>query len=862
MYSHIKSTAAKARVLCGAVLLRHVVIADHGDTSAQKNDNFRSLGFMRDTKHVVRRLALLLTGASAAALFGAPVLAQTAAPAPQPADTAPANASGEIVVTAQKRSESIQHVPISMQALGAATLEQHQVQSFDDYAKQLPSVSFQSFGPGQSQLFFRGITSGGDGLAFGALPTSGVYLDEIPVTTIGALLDVHVYDMSRIEALSGPQGTLFGASSLSGTLRLITNKPVQDKTEGSLDLTGDKYGKGNAGGTVEGMINLPVAHGVAVRAVGFYEHLGGYINNTYKSRTYADVYSDGPEGGTASAPYTANNSAYVKNHYNDVTTYGGRIALGIELDNGWKITPQVIAQHMHSNGTFLFDPAVGDLQVHDFTPEYDTDQWLQAAMTIEGKIGDWDVLYSGGYLARKINTAADYSYYTVAYTNLPGYTRFTDSNGNQLNPTQQFSSSQKLSKHNEEVRINSPASSPVRLTAGLFFEEQKNHNINNYSVPGAATANFSEYANTVNVYGDDLFLTNVNIIDRDYAAYGQANFDLTSHLTLTAGIRGFIYTNTLVGFSGYPSYPPAGTCAFPLATLYSCPFDNKRSHSSGETHKVNLTWQIDTDHMTYATYSTGFRPGGNNRDNYGVLNYTPPGNPVGTVYNPDKLNNFEFGWKTSWLDHAIRWNGAVYYEKWNDLQYAEQAAGAGITNIMNVGGARVYGIESDLQLRPVAGLTITGSGAFNDAKLTTDFGNPGKGNFAPAGTRLPVQPRFKGSATVRYEMPVGSVDAFIQGSVNTQSNSTSLLGVGDDSVFGNSPGFTTADFSVGGKKGDYTFQLFIQNAFDERGSLSHNAQISPADFENTFGYGASPAHYTRTYPIKPQYFGLKIGKKF
>ena len=235
---------------------------------------------MRDTNNVVPKKVLrdliLLTGASAVALFGAPVLAQTADTAPQPADTAPAAGSGEIVVTAQKRSESIQHVPISMQALSPAVLEQHQVASFDDYAKQLPSVSFQSFGPGQSQLFFRGITSGGDGLAFGALPTSGVYVDEIPVTTIGALLDMHIYDMARIEALSGPQGTLFGASSLSGTLRMITNKPVQDKTEGSLDLTGDKYGKGSAGGTIEGMINLPVAHGVAVRAVGFYEHLGGY----------------------------------------------------------------------------------------------------------------------------------------------------------------------------------------------------------------------------------------------------------------------------------------------------------------------------------------------------------------------------------------------------------------------------------------------------------------------------------------------------------------------------------------------------------------------------------------------------------
>jgi len=172
-------------------------------------------------------------------------------------------------------------------------------------------------------------------------------------------------------------------------------------------------------------------------------------------------------------------------------------------------------------------------------------------------------------------------------------------------------------------------------------------------------------------------------------------------------------------------------------------------------------------------------------------------------------------------------------------------------------------VESDLQVRPVKGLTFTASGAYNDGKLTTDFGNPGKGNFAPAGTRLPVQPRFKMSATARYEMAIGSVDAFIQGSMNTQSNSTSLLGVIDDSVFGNSPGFTTADFSIGGKKGNYTFQLFIQNASDTRGALSHNAQISPADYENNAGLlNNDPSHFTRTLPIKPQFFGIKLGTKF
>jgi outer membrane receptor protein involved in Fe transport len=131
--------------------------------------------------------------------------------------------------------------------------------------KLLPSVSFNSFGPGQSQVYFRGINSGGDGLDVGSLPTVGTYLDDIPVTTVGNSIDLHLYDINRVEALAGPQGTLFGASSLAGTLRIITNKPVMDKIEGGYDLQVNKFGKGNAGGTAEAFINLPLAHNVAIR---------------------------------------------------------------------------------------------------------------------------------------------------------------------------------------------------------------------------------------------------------------------------------------------------------------------------------------------------------------------------------------------------------------------------------------------------------------------------------------------------------------------------------------------------------------------------------------------------------------------
>lgn len=756
---------------------------------------------------------------------------------------------GDIVVTAQKRSETIQHVPISLQALGETTLKQHQVQAFADYAKQLPGVSYQSFGPGQSQLFFRGITSGGDGLPFGALPTSGVYLNEIPVTTIGAMLDVHIYDVARIEALSGPQGTLFGASSLSGTLRIITNKPDPARFSAGFDLTAGAYRKGAAGGTVEGFVNVPLARNVALRVVGWYQHDGGYIDNTPKTRIYQRPHT-GDDGATiVNSPYTATNAAFVKDNFNDVDTYGGRLALGIDLDDGWTITPEVMGQHQHANGSFLYDPRAGDLEVHDFAPEHNTDAWYQAALTVQGKVGNWDVLYSGGYMHRKIVTAADYSYYTVVYDATPDANYFKTAAGQDIDPTQWYTATQTMTKQTHEFRVTSPGSMPFRLTAGLFMQRQSNQALLDYYAPGVSQNAYAGWWDGTTVYGDTIFLTNTKIVDRDYAMFGQMSYDITSSLTLTAGLRGFLSNNTLSGFSGY-SFDATGVgCTVPLANPASCSNLDKKALSAGETHKVNLTWQIDRDRMIYATYSTGFRPGGNNR-RAGV-----------NAYAPDTLDNVELGWKTSWFDRRLTVNGAIYYEQWKNLQYGLAVEGSGsLSNIYNAGNARVYGIELDATLRPVRGLTISATGAYNDAALSTNFCTVGlnsaqncaAGIAAPAGTRLPVQPRFKVSGTVRHDFPVGTFDAHLQGSMLHQSMSTSFLRTADNDAVGNSEAFTTFDVSAGVGKGKSSIELFIQNIFDQRGSLSHNVFTIPL----------TSGQYYRVLPVKPQYVGIRFGRTF
>src|ERR1700732_18415 len=182
------------------------------------------------------------------------------------ADAAPEEGGlQEVVVTAQKRSEDLQKVPISLQVLSSEKLDQLQVHDLDDYAKLLPSVTFRSNGPGQAELFFRGISTSSSAtpLHAGFLPSSGLYLDEIPVTTVAGALDIHIYDIARVEALAGPQGTLYGASSLSGTLRIITNKPDPSAFSASYDLKADKYGRGDGGGEFEGYVNIPLAENMA-----------------------------------------------------------------------------------------------------------------------------------------------------------------------------------------------------------------------------------------------------------------------------------------------------------------------------------------------------------------------------------------------------------------------------------------------------------------------------------------------------------------------------------------------------------------------------------------------------------------------
>ena len=275
----------------------------------------------------------------------------------------------EVVVSATKRNESLQDVPLSIQAIGQQELAQLHVSDFSDYVKFLPNVSYQTAGPGLARPYMRGVASGENANHSGPLPSVGMYLDEQLITTIQGALDVEIYDIARVEVLAGPQGTLYGASSQAGTIRIITNKPDPSAFAAGFDLTGSTLA-GDLGYIAEGFVNLPINDKTAVRLVGWDKHEAGYIDNVRSTRVF-------PTSGIA-----VDNSARVKNNYNDVDKTGGRATLGIELNDSWTITPTVMAQKTDGHGTFGFDPTIGDLKVAHALPEGVQDKWTQAALTV------------------------------------------------------------------------------------------------------------------------------------------------------------------------------------------------------------------------------------------------------------------------------------------------------------------------------------------------------------------------------------------------------------------------------------------------------------------------------------------------
>jgi outer membrane receptor protein involved in Fe transport len=737
----------------------------------------------------------------------------------QQASTEEAPVLDAVTVTAQKRSENLQKVPISIQVLGTEQLDELHVTNFQDIATQFPSVSFQRLGevPSNFQVYMRGVASGGDGNHSGPLPTVGVYLDEQPVTTIRGAIDVHPYDIQRVEALAGPQGTLYGASSQAGTIRIITNKPDASGFAAGYGLELNSVSDGGTGHVAEGFINLPISENAAIRLVGWDRDDAGYIDNVFGERTF-------PTSGI-----TIDNADRAEDDFNYSSTTGARAALKIDLNDSWTITPTVLTQRQDINGSFGVDPNVGDLQTTQFYPQTAEDRFTQSALTVQGRIGNFDVTYAYAHLDRDLDTESDYSDYAYWYDTLFGYgTYFYDDNGDLINPSQYIQASNGYKKQSHELRIASPSENRFRFVAGVFWQEQDNDIQERYRVDGLA--------DSLSIAGweDTIWLTRQQRQDKDQAIFGELSYDITDRLTATAGMRFFEVDNSLRGFFGLSEgYSPSANygeaaCSnqnLPPYPNAPCEVFNKTVTESDSLGKFNLSYQINDDAMVYGTWSEGYRPGGINRR--GTLD----------PYVSDYLTNWELGWKTRWADGRLTFNGAVFQQDWEDFQFAILGQN-GLTEIKNANQAQIRGLEADISWAATYNLRLSGGIAIYDAELTENFcgftdanGNPETNCAspeAPAGTRLPITADFKGNLTARYTFDVGSFEAHVQGQVMHEGKRSTDLRTAERAILGDLDAYTLLDLTAGFGRGNWDVDFYLKNVFDERAEQSRFAQCAEA----------------------------------
>jgi outer membrane receptor protein involved in Fe transport len=823
-------------------------------------------------------VAVCLAFSSAAAAQDAP------AEEPKPQEK-PAAGLGTVTVTAQKREENLQKVPISINVLGTETLEQHNVNSFEDAVRLLPSVSFNTFGPGFGQVYMRGVANGGDGNHSTSLPSVGVYLDEQPVTTIQGPLDIHMYDISRVEALAGPQGTLYGASSQAGTVRIITNKPDPSAVAAGFGVELNTVSHGGFGNVVEGFVNAPISSTAAIRAVAWEKRDAGYIDNKFGYRTYPTW--DDATGGNG----TIDNERYAQDNYNDVNSIGARVQLRWDINDNWSITPGIMGQKTDADGSFQYDPVVGDLELTHFRPEFSEDSWHQASMTVQGRIGNFDLTYAFAHLNRNDEVESDYSDYALWYDTIYGYGAYWyDNNYDIIDPSQYIQGKDRYQKTSHELRIASDANNRFRFVAGLFWQNQFHDIEQRYKIDDLA--DFLE----VKGWDDTIWLTKQERRDRDRAVFGEFTYDFTEKLTATAGFRHFKAHNGLQGFFGFgngysptpdPADYPGGVNdpdyirAFERAQgeakceiLYGpdksqwesfngapCFMLDKEVKESGTLYRGNLTYEFDDRHLIYGTYSEGFRPGGVQRR--------------GTLpnYKADFLTNWEFGWKTSWADNRLIWNGAVFREEWKNFQFAVLGQN-GLTDIRNAAQAQITGLEMDLTWAATYNLTFTAGGAWYNAELTedycgtidadeepiTDCSDP----LAPEGTQLPVTPRFKANMTGRYTWDIGDMEAHVAGTVLHEGRRFSDLRLYEREIIGDLPAYTSFDFSFGVKKNNWAIDLFVKNAFDERGQIGRFYQCSEAVCGNDVSDPVYPAPtgyengQVYVIPTQPRTVGLRF----
>ncbi len=763
----------------------------------------------------------------------------------------------EVIVTAQKREQSLQDVALSMQVMGNEQLDNLGVGAFEDLIDFLPTVSYTAGGPGFAQIYMRGIASGGDGNHSASMPSVGYYLDEQPVTTINQVLDIHMYDIARVETLAGPQGTLYGQGSQAGTIRIITNRPEMGVSEGGYDLELNTVKSGDFGYDLNGFWNLPMGDTMALRLVTWHKKLGGYIDQVPTT-----MHFPGPQ------PHTVDNSAFARENANEATTSGLRALLKIDLNENWSLTPGLMAQNSDNEGYWEHNPEFfGDLETGRLWPATGEDDWYQASLTLDGSIGDIDVVYAGAYLDRQQNYQYDYSDYTEYwayyltnpdYYAAPGYCVYYNDAGECAIGTQYVDAQNEFTRNSHELRFQSPADQRLRWIGGLFFQKQKHDFDLQWTVPDSATAT------SVVQGGHTVWQTYQIREDQDSAIFGELTFDFTEQITGTVGTRYFEYENSLYGFNGFLRHctgfyvdgdfvqDPAGEIQYPC---FNTRILDDVAKGDDWAFKANLEYRIDDDKMVYVTWSEGFRAGGVNRARV-------PGIPK---YDPDFVTNYEFGWKMALADGAVRFNGAAYIVDWDNFQFGFLDFDvSNLTIVQNVGNSQTKGLEWDLVWAANDRNTLTFAGSYTDASLQTDFWrtqdleDAGEPANAPAGTPMPYVPEWQLTGIWRTNFEIGSMPGFFQAAASYTGQRWNDLDTLNVPARKQMDAYSLVNLSTGIEKDNWKLSLYVNNLFDERAEID----ISDPGYGGISNLQRPPGHVWTTLTNRPRSMGIRFSQRF
>jgi outer membrane receptor protein involved in Fe transport len=786
----------------------------------------------------------------------------------------------EVVVTATRRAENLQNVPIAITALTAETLAELNVQTFDDMVKYLPNVSTASKGPGINEIYMRGLstTQGGaqGGGGINSFPNVAVYLDDQSAQLPSRNLDVYAADIERIEVLEGPQGTLYGAGAQAGAIRYITNKPKIDKTEAGVSASYSTTAHGDPSASAESFINLPlVPNTLAVRAVIYNDSRGGYIHNipgTF-ARSPTDIGIVNYFGGAvpAGSP-TISNSAVVNKAYNPTVYQGLRLSGLYKINDEWDLLIQQSYQSLQADGSFAYAPSLGDLNVQEYNPSTNKDKFEDTAWTLNGRIAALKLVYTGGYLTRNITEVQDYTAYSrsvfPAYYQCNGPGVFgTGSTNVCFSPSAIWNDFEKNTHQTHELRLSTPDEWRARAIAGLFWEDYKIQETANWFF-GSGSAGFNgqkplpgttQFDPSIRSPGD-VFFDDITRGYKQKAAFGEFSFDIVpKQLTFSLGTRLYSIDTFELGSANFGygcRNVPEGRCRVGV-NLDTANLDKT---FSGHKNKLNISWKIADDVLVYATYSEGFRPGGFNRGQ----DIVPTSSPlygkftIPLYYSPDTLKNKEIGWKTSWLNHHLQFDGAVYQEDWLNVQLAIFDPGLYGNQIFTANGPdyRVRGIEGNVIFKPTDHLTVSSSFSWNSSSQQNAPSLVGNNGIpvsifptAGVGSTLAQSPPFQGNVRARYEFSIRDYESYWQlGAQHTAHSYASVITVGTfEAPRQNQDAYTNYDASLGAKKDAWSAELFGDNLTDTRAQLYVNN-------------GFTPVHLVT--PNRPRTVGLRIGYKF